>query len=174
MICPPFHGFLPAEWDGAYKLMETFEEVYNRYVEQIFRFVLQRVGRHDVAEDITSETFLKLHKNWEHIDQSQLPNWLFTVARNDMYGYWRHKAVEKRFLEPVREESLAPAHESAGWLFDSKMLKPVHRVCLVLRYVHDMDRDEIARRTGLSENQVKSYLQYARELLRKQLGASHG
>lgn len=147
--------------------MEAFETVYRKHVNQVFRYVVQRVGRHDVAEDITSEVFLKLHENWAGIDQSQLPNWLFTVARNAAAAYWRHRAVELRHERDAGETVSRP--EENGWLFESPLLKPVHRMCLVLRYVHDMDRGEIARRMGLSETQVKSYLQYARELLRKQL-----
>jgi RNA polymerase sigma-70 factor (ECF subfamily) len=55
------------------------------------------------------------------------------------------------------------------WLRESKSLKPVHRACLILRYVHGMNRDEIARRLGLTETQVKGHLQYARTLLRREL-----
>jgi len=149
--------------------MDSYEEVYHRYLEQIFRFALQRTGRRDVAEDIASEVFLKLHQNWEQIDQSQLPNWLFTVARNAASGYWRRREVELRYLEQADEPIQREAGPLGSWLFDSPELKPVHRVCLILRYVHDMDRPEICRQTGLSDNQVKSCLQYARELLRKRL-----
>ena len=49
------------------------------------------------------------------------------------------------------------------------MLKPVHRICLTLRYVQEMTVAEIAAYLGLSEIQVKGHLQYARGLLRKQL-----
>lgn len=149
--------------------METFEEVYQRYVEQVFRFVYQRVGRRDVAEDITSETFLKLHQNWDRIDQAQLPGWLFTVARNAASSYWRRQALEQRYLAESRTPAAAEWQSPPGWLFENEALKPVHRVCLILRYVHGMDRSEIARHTGLTGNQVKSCLQYARELLRKQI-----
>lgn len=153
--------------------METFEEVYQQYVQQIYRFAYQRVGRRDVAEDITSETFLKLHQNWAEIDLKQLPNWLFTVARNAAAGYWRRYALEKRYLAELDEQASAEPEGPPGWLFENPALKPFHRLCLIYRYVHDLDRAEIALRTGLTENQVKSCLQYARELLRKQLGGSH-
>lgn len=149
--------------------METFEQVYRRYAEQVYRFVYHRVGRRDVAEDITSETFLKLHENWAAIDVQQLPNWLFTVARNAIAGHWRRNAVEQRYLAELTEPMTSELPGTPGWLFEHPALKPAHRVCLVLRYVHGMDREEISKRTGLSDNQVKSCLQYAREILRKQL-----
>ncbi|MCU0247126.1 MAG: sigma-70 family RNA polymerase sigma factor [Bryobacter sp.] len=142
-------------------------------MQQVYRFAYQRVGRRDVAEDITSETFLKLHQNWAAIDLTQLPNWLFTVARNAASAYWRRYAVEQKYLAEL-DGPVSAGHEgSAGWLFENPALKPVHRLCLMYRYVHDLDRAEIARRTGLTENQVKSCLQYALELLRKQLRGSH-
>lgn len=158
----------PSEGCRIYQ-METFEEVYQQYVEPVFRFVYQRVGRRDVAEDITSETFLKLHQNWPRIDRKQLPGWLFTVARNAAAMYWRHQSVERRYLAEAGPPAASELQGPPGWLFENPALKPVHRVCLILRYVHDMDRSEIARHTGLTENQVKSCLQYARELLKRRI-----
>jgi RNA polymerase sigma-70 factor (ECF subfamily) len=40
-------------------------------------------------------------------------------------------------------------------------------MCLILRYVHDLSRTEIAEQTGLSETQIKGHLQYALKLLRQ-------
>jgi RNA polymerase sigma-70 factor (ECF subfamily) len=73
--------------------------------------------------------------------------------------------VESQPEQPTIE---APAFEH--WLLESKDLKPVHRTCLMLRYVHGMTRADIAAQTGLSETQVKGYLQYGLELLRKTYG----
>jgi RNA polymerase sigma-70 factor (ECF subfamily) len=53
------------------------------------------------------------------------------------------------------------------WILEGAGLKPVHRTCVMLRYVYGMTRAEIATETGLSETQVKGHLQYALELLRK-------
>jgi RNA polymerase sigma-70 factor, ECF subfamily len=148
--------------------MREFEAVYRAFVDAVFRFLLQRVGRRDIAEDLTSEVFLNLHRNWDQIDADQLPGWLFTTGKNLAIDYWRHQAVERRHAAQLPEEPVAePPFDPS--LFENKALKPVHRVCLVLRYVHGMERDEICQRTGLTDNQVKSSLQYARQLLRQQL-----
>jgi len=53
-------------------------------------------------------------------------------------------------------------------------LKPIHRVCLVLRYQHGLTREEIGRRLGLTDTQVRGHLQYALTLLRKNLVAHTG
>jgi RNA polymerase sigma-70 factor (ECF subfamily) len=151
--------------------MKEFEELYRKHLDAVFRYTLHCVGRRAIAEEITSEAFLALFRNLDHIDKSQLPGWLLTVARNRAMDYWRRQAVERRYAEslPDPAAAAAPPSSSAGGLFDSKVLKPLHRVCLILRYAHGMDRSEIAQWTGLSQDQVKSCLQYARRLLRNEL-----
>ena len=134
--------------------MTDFEDLYQRYVDPVFRFVLHRVGRRDLAEDITAEVFLSLHRNLDHIDATQLPGWLFTVGKNMITDHWRRKAVEQRYAEQIAADPTSDVGPPDPWLFENKALKPIHRTCLMLRYIHGMERDEISRRTGLTENQV--------------------
>jgi RNA polymerase sigma-70 factor (ECF subfamily) len=58
------------------------------------------------------------------------------------------------------------------WILESADLKPIHRACVILRYVQGMTRAEVAATTGLSEMQVKGHLQYALVLLRRTYGVS--
>ena len=150
--------------------MEKFEKLYRMHMGSVLRFALSCVGRRDLAEDLTADAFLALHRNLDQIDESLLPGWLLTVVRNSARSHWRRQMVEQRYLEQLATEcpeQAPPPLET--WVLDSKDLKPVHRTCLMLRYVHGMSRAEIAERTGLSENQIKGHLQYALELLRKSL-----
>ena len=151
--------------------MSAFDEIYRHHFDGVFRFTTRLVGRRDIAEEITAETFLELYQRMDAIDVSQLPAWLFTVARHRAVDYWRRRAVEERFHTaigssyPVSED---PRPDGLN-LFDHHALKPVHRLCLKLRYVYGMTLAEIANTTGLSETQAKGHLQYARHLLRKQV-----
>jgi RNA polymerase sigma factor (sigma-70 family) len=148
--------------------MDNFDELYRTHVHSVFRFAMSVVADRETAEDLTSEAFLALHRNLKTIDQSLLPAWLLTVVRNRARDLWRRKAVETRTLEglaPTRHEAVEPPLER--WILDDPGLRPVHRTCLMLRYVHDLSRTEIAAKLGLSELQVKGYLQYGLALLRK-------
>jgi len=149
--------------------MGGFEKLYHQHMGAVFRFSLRCVGRREIAEEITSEVFLALHRNFESIDKSQLPAWLFTVAKNRAVDYWRHCEREQRYAAAAADPVVLPEPSREYGLFESKVLKPIHRLCLILRYVHGMHRAEIAQRTGLSDNQIKSSLQYSRQLLRRQL-----
>jgi RNA polymerase sigma-70 factor (ECF subfamily) len=146
--------------------MKTFEEVYREHVQAVFRFAMRVTGKRDVAEDVTSEAFLALYRNFDGIDQSQLPAWLLTVVRNRARDLWRRRTVEAQYADQIAQDPfVTPAVESS--VIDSPDLKPIHRTCLILRYAYGMSRAEIAHETGLTDTQVRGHLQYALTLLRK-------
>jgi RNA polymerase sigma-70 factor (ECF subfamily) len=154
--------------------MAEFEGLYRQYVDVVFRYATRLVGRRDVAEDITAEVFLALYRHPDAIGVDQFPAWLFTVAKRKAIDFWRHEEVERRHADTAE----APAHEWSPplelWLAQVKSLKPTHRACVILRYVHGMERREIAERLGMSETQVKGLLQYALVLLRNSLSEARG
>jgi RNA polymerase sigma-70 factor (ECF subfamily) len=149
--------------------MKAFEALYREHVQAVYRFAISVTGRKEIAEDLTSEAFLALYRTLDSIDESRLPGWLLTVVRNRARDIWRHQEVEQRhagqLVRPVAVESETPDLER--WILEHADLKPVHRTCIMLRYVHGLTRTEIAETTGLTETQVKGHLQYGLNLLRK-------
>lgn len=151
--------------------MTDFDDIYRQHLSAVFRYAIKCIGRREVAEDITSESFIALFRSLDAIDPELLPGWLFTVVRNRATDYWRRAALERRYhggLDP-EPRTAAASTSIQEWLDAVPALKPAHRACLILRYVHGLERTAIAARLGLSENQVKGHLQYAHQLLRKQL-----
>lgn len=150
-------------------MQEKFERIYHAHVGAVMSFATSLVGRREIAEDLTSETFLALLRNLDAIDESQLPGWLLTVARNRARDFWRRASLEQRYAdaEAVASIRVEGADPDGSGLLSHPELKPVHRLCLTLRYVEGMTRTEMAQATGLTETQVKGHLQYALQLLRK-------
>lgn len=148
---------------------EEFDRIYRENADRVFRQAFRSAGRRDIAEEITGDAFLALYRHGEKLDGTRALAWLITVVRNLAMDYWRRSAVENRYLERVSEPVTEP--EDGGWeaILQDPDLKPAHRTCLILRYVHGMDRAEICQATGFAENQVKSYLQYALVILRRNL-----
>lgn len=148
-----------------------FDALYKLHAGAVFRFAVRCVGRRDVAEELTSDAFLALYQHLTTIDTAQLPSWLFTVVRNRATDHWRRQAREQDYLATTTYPVPAQADQETveAWVTRNPALKPVHRLCIILRYVHGMTRDEIARQAGLTENQVKGHLQYALTLLRREM-----
>jgi len=150
-----------------------FESLYRQHVQAVYRFALSITRRKEVAEDLTSEAFLALNREMASIDPSQLPAWLLTVVRNRARDQWRHQTIEERYVietKPAAPPAAPPTASLEEWILEDAGLKPVHRLCVMLRYVSGMTRAEIAMETGLTETQVKGHLQYALSLLRKAHG----
>ncbi len=148
-----------------------FESLYRQHVQAVFRFAMSITRRKEIAEDLTSEAFLALHREMDAIDPAQLPAWLLTVVRNRARDLWRHQVVEERYAVEKKPAAVAPEAASLEeWILEGAGLKPVHRLCVMLRYVSGMTRAEIAVETGMSETQIKGHLQYALSLLRKAHG----
>ena len=156
---------------GAMNSTSSFEEVYRQYAPAVFRVCVRAVSRREVAEELTSEVFLALHQNWSTLSSDQLPAWLFTVAKRRAADFWRRHYVEEAWVaSQVEDDSWTePEHPLADLLERCTALKPIHRICLTLRFSQGMSRSEIASTTLLSELQVKGHLQYALQLLRQQI-----
>ncbi len=62
----------------------AFAQLYDRYVDVVFRYVLFRVGDRELAEDVTSETFLRALRRIESVSYQgrDVGAWFVTIARN--------------------------------------------------------------------------------------------
>ena len=157
--------------------LDEFNGIYDQHVDAVFRVTLRAVSRREIAEEITSEVFLTLYQSADTITRDQLPAWLFTVAKRRAADYWRRWYLEQRWAADTVEPEIPSRSQSHPEIpFDDLLtrcpaLKPVHRVCLILRFVQGMNREEIAGQTGLTELQVKGHLQYGLKLLREALAS---
>lgn len=82
--------------------MDNFEEVYNRYMKDVYRYILALSHSHNIAEEITQETFFKALKSIDKFNgECKLSVWLCQIAKNTYYSYC---AKEKRRSEHVHED----------------------------------------------------------------------
>ncbi|MDX1662442.1 MAG: sigma-70 family RNA polymerase sigma factor [Candidatus Promineifilaceae bacterium] len=82
---------------------DAFAQLYDAYIEQVYRFVHYRVGERQLAEDLSADTFLKA---WEHLDRYEergLPfgAWLFRIARNTVIDHYRTRKAQVQWDETV-------------------------------------------------------------------------
>lgn len=78
----------------AQKSSAAFEALYNKYHEQIFRFVYQRMDSEDNAYDITAQVFMKALSSIKKYTSKNLPfsAWLYTIAYNEICDFFKKHA----------------------------------------------------------------------------------
>ena len=152
---------------------EAFGSLYDRYVDMVHRYIAYRVGNAALAEDLTSETFLRALRRitsytWQGRDFGA---WLVTIARNliaDHFKSSRYKmelatsdlvaAGADRGQEGPEDEVLNGITNTV--LLDAvKQLGPEQQECIVLRFLQGMSVSETAAILGKNDGAIKA-LQY--------------
>lgn len=79
------------------KKPERFEVLYNKYYEQIFRYIFQRIGDRDQTFDVTSQVFLKAMVNIKKYEFRGVPfsSWLYRIAYSELNNQLRENNVQR-------------------------------------------------------------------------------
>jgi RNA polymerase sigma-70 factor (ECF subfamily) len=146
---------------------EAFGQLYDHYQPSVYRFVFYRTRSSAVAEDLTSETFLRALRNmggfrWQGRDFGA---WLMTIARNLCTDHF--KAGRTR-LELTTEDMSAhddttegPENAVLAGLTNEVLLEGLRRLsdeqrdCLIMRFLQGLSIAETAEVLGRSEGAVK-------------------
>ena len=152
---------------------EAFGLLYDRYADQVYRYIAYRVASPAVAEDLTSETFLRALRRigtftWQGRDVGA---WFTTIARNlvaDHYKSGRYRL--ELTTDDVSDSGSAPVIEGPEravlegmtnkvLLQAVKKLNAEQQECIVLRFLQGLSVAETAQVMGKNEGAIKA-LQY--------------
>ena len=146
---------------------EAFGQVYDAYVDSVYRYLYYRVGSHALAEDLTSETFLRALRRidsftWQGKD---IGAWFTTIARNLVADHVKSSRFKLEvstadMLDADRaddgiEDEVLGRLQSAALLDAVRKLKPEQQECVVLRFLQGLTVAETAGVLGRSEGAVK-------------------
>jgi len=146
---------------------DAFGLLYDRYVDMVFRYVLFRVNDRSLAEDLTSETFLRALRRITSITYQgkDVGAWFVTIARNlilDHVKSSRHR-LEFSTAEILDSdsaddpESEVVAASVVAELIDCvRQLGADQRDCIVLRFLQGLSVAETAAVMGRNEGAVKA------------------
>jgi RNA polymerase sigma-70 factor (ECF subfamily) len=173
----------------AQKAPDAFARLYDQYYPKIFGYVLRRTANLEVAQDITSETFLKaLRKLWQfHWRNISFSPWLYKIATNEVNQYFRKAEYKKSIsLEELQEQGfeLLSPHDPESELIEAQeklkqhqdfleiqgkiaRLPAKYQEVIALRFFEKKQINEIAEILGKKEGTIKSLLHRAVEKLRE-------
>lgn len=111
--------------------VESFDQVYEEYFEQVYRYILSISQNQNLAEEITQETFYKALRSLDNFrGESSLKSWLCAIAKNIWLSGQRKKKVEPiEEVDSIADTSIGP--EESIMLQDQSM--HIHRL------LHEID-----------------------------------
>ena len=161
--------------------MMPFEQVYERYYFDVFRFFVKRTENHQEAEDLTGEVFLYCYKNYSRYDpqKSAISTWLFLVAKSMLKTYYRDRKqhldisdFEEWLITDDADISRAVYLEQLrSFLAEQiKQLSEKQQQVIVMRFFQEKDFDEIAIALNTSQGNIRVILTRAVAKLKESLG----
>jgi RNA polymerase sigma-70 factor, ECF subfamily len=162
---------------------EALEELYLLHFDRIYSYLHMSVGNRHDAEDLTTQTFLKMLESIKRFRWQSVPfsAWLFRIAHNlamDHFRASRRWQPEEDVPEPAGDTE--PSAELAAFqsLGRQSMLELIdglseeQKQVLTLKFVFNLPNGEVATVLGKSEGAIKSLQHRALVSLQKQLSTS--
>jgi RNA polymerase sigma-70 factor (ECF subfamily) len=162
----------------------AWDQIVRQHWRKVFNLAYKFVGRHDEAEDLTQDIFLKIFKALRTFDRrANFQTWLISISRNLCIDHYRSVRKERETMaRDVDASDLSPVSRERSPLnqleqVDLKQiirqalaeLPPALRQAVVLRDLQEFSYQEIADQLGLPEGTVKSRINRGRFELARQL-----
>jgi len=159
---------------------DALEELYLLHFDRIYSYLHMSVGNRHDAEDLTTQTFLKMLEaigrfRWQSAPFSA---WLFRIAHNlamDHFRATRRTQVEEEVPEPPGSEEASAEEQAMHAIGRQSMLEVIEKLSaeqqqvLTLKFVFNFPNAEVATILGKTEGAIKSLQHRALVSLQKQL-----
>lgn len=159
-------------WDLVHSAQQgdtsAFARLYDRYVDVVFRYVLFRVGDRELAEDVTSETFLRALRRITSVSYQgrDVGAWFVTIARNLVLDHVKSSRfrleVATAEVDDTRRVEIGPEQQVISRVTTAALLECVEqlgddqRECIVLRFLQGLSVAETAEVMRRNEGAVKA------------------
>ena len=162
----------------------AWDLIVRQYWRKVFNVAYKFVGKHDEAEDLTQDIFLKIFKALRTFDRrANFQTWIISISRNLCIDHYRSvrkerqtiaREVDTTDLQPASRErtpyAVAEHEDLRAQLKQALEALPVTlRTAVVLRDLQELSYQEIADRLNLPEGTVKSRINRGRLELARQL-----
>ncbi len=144
---------------------EAFGGLYEQYIDAIFAFILRKTSDRQVAEDLTSQVWIKAMKGLETFTKrkwASFKSWIYRIAQNSVIDYYRTKK-EQLDLDNITEigfsDNLANCIDNKDKLREVQTIlqgfTPIEREVVILRVWDDLSYKEISKLVGKKEDNCK-------------------
>lgn len=138
--------------EDAKHSLAAFDKLYEMYLPKIYAYILNRTGKKHIAEDITSDTFLKAIKNiGSYKDKGYtFGPWLYRIAHNTLVDYFRKNKHLNIWEELDAKDDtnldteVIESEERTIMLKAVAQLPEQYQEIISLKYFEELSNDEIA------------------------------
>ena len=160
-------------------LRKTFSKIYDQYINKIYRFIFLKVSSQEIAQDLTSETFLRGWESFKNGNKIENPQaFLYKIARNLVIDHYREKGKAKIVSAEYVEITDPRTNLEEKALSESDLdnirvaladLRENYQNVIIWHYLDDLSISEIAKMLDKSEEATRVQLHRALKALKNEL-----
>ncbi len=166
--------------EAAKKDPQKFAVLYDKYYEQIFRFIFQRVDEKEAAFDATQQVFMKAMENLHKYEFRGVPfaSWLYRIASSEVNNLFRTKKAQRTvnidsvsvygIIEEIEESKIEKYHDKIVEII-AEELEENELQLIEMRFFEKRSFKEIAEILDMTENNAKVKTYRILEKLKKRI-----
>lgn len=153
---------------------KDFEEIYNQYFKDVYKFIYSLCRNESIAEEVTQETFFKALKNIDkYNEQCKFYVWLCQIAKNTYFTLYNKEKKNDELEEVITDENLMQKMIDKETALDIHkqihLLEEPYREIFYLRTFCDLSFKEIAYIYGKQENWARIIYYRAKLKIKEEL-----
>jgi RNA polymerase sigma-70 factor, ECF subfamily len=165
-------------------LDSVFNDLYEKYHQDVFQFLFYMVRNREQAEDLMQEVYIRVLKSYQNFEgKSSEKTWLFSIARNVAIDAFRkQKGWKQRIIEkfdwssqqvkdeyPIPEEIALQKEEIQLMYQGLENCTVDQKMVVIMRYIQELSITETAEALGWTDSKVKTTQHRALKVLKKNM-----
>lgn len=161
-----------------------FHRLYEKYHQDVFRFLIYLTRDRDQAEDLVHEVYVRVLRAYTRFEgRSTEKTWLFSIAKNVAIDHFRKQSVRNKHafdkFDWERDELVSTGILPEEFALMSEMRKQLlevleqctgdQKMVIHMRFIHDFTIAESAEILGWTEGKVKTTQHRAVKILRQKM-----
>ena len=159
---------------------KIFSQIYDRYIDKIYRFIFFKVNSQEIAQDLTSETFLKTWETYQNGNPEieNIQAYLYKTARNLVIDFYREKGKVQIVSadNPLIPDPAPNLEEKAMLSSDLDQIRQAltelnddYQNVIIWYYLDDLSISEISQMLGRTDDATRVLLHRALKTLKEKL-----
>ncbi len=154
---------------------ESFRAVFDKYYDRIYSGFLKKTQAHELAQDLTQQTFIKFWRYREsYTPELSVEIQLFRKGKLVFIDWLRKESKDRQMIDTLKQQNSIPLNELSNDLKDSlnkaiDQLSPVRKEVFSLAYIEGYSHKEIAQKLNVSVRTVETHVYKSLKQLRKVL-----